>query len=113
MKKIIEQFKTIRETNGFSQEYLAEKMHKSQSAYARIESGKTKIDLETLSDFAQVFNMSEIDVFTYPEKWGPAGLNTADEDPARVVLQIELKKEKKDQVLKLVFGDNNIEILNK
>ena len=29
------------------------------------------------------------------------------------VLQIKLKKDKKDQVLRLVFGDNNIEILNK
>lgn len=30
-----------------------------------------------------------------------------------VQLTIELKKEKKDQVLKLIFGDNNLEIINK
>ena len=35
------------------------------------------------------------------------------EEPVEAILQIKLKKDKKDQVLKLVFGDNNIEILNK
>ena len=29
------------------------------------------------------------------------------------LLQIELKKDKKEQVMKLIFGDNNLEILNK
>ncbi len=35
------------------------------------------------------------------------------EEPVEAILQIRLRKEKKDQVLRLVFGDNNIEILNK
>ena len=30
-----------------------------------------------------------------------------------VALQIKLKKDKRDQVLRLIFGDNDIEILNK
>ncbi|MCL4482213.1 MAG: helix-turn-helix transcriptional regulator [Bacteroidetes bacterium] len=113
MRKINEQLKFIRETKGLSQEELAEKVHKSQSAYARIEKGKTKTDFDTLTDFADFFELSVIDVITYPEKWGPLGIAQAEEEIAKVVLQIELKKEKKDQVMKLVFGDNNIEILNK
>ena len=113
MRKINEQLKFIRETNGLSQKELTEKVNKSQSAYARIELGKTKIDFDTLADFASVFSLSVIDVITYPEKWGPLGGPQKDEAVTKVVLQIELKKEKKDQVMKLVFGDNNIEILNK
>ena len=35
------------------------------------------------------------------------------DEPVEAVLQIKLKKDKKDQVLKLVFGENNIEILNR
>ena len=34
-------------------------------------------------------------------------------EPVEAILQIKLQKDKKDQVLRLVFGDNNIEILNK
>lgn len=113
MRKINEQFKVLREKSGLSQEEVAEKINKSQSAYARIESGKTKTDFDTLHDFAVAFKMSDFDVITYPEKWAPEGSVQSGEDVAKVVLQIELKKEKKDQVLKLVFGDNNIEILNK
>lgn len=113
MRKINEQFKIIRESNGLSQEDLAEKMNKSQSSYARIELGVTKIDFETLKDFSSAVGMTEIDVITYPEKWAPIGSSQEDGDDTKVVLQIELKKEKKDQVMKLVFGDNNIEILNK
>ena len=41
----------------------------------------------------------------YPEKI------KADEIKAQ--LTIELKQEKKEQILKFVFGDNNLEILNK
>ena len=37
--------------------------------------------------------------------------NTTEE--IKAVLTIELKREKKEQVLRLVFGDNNLEILNK
>ncbi|NOU19394.1 MAG: helix-turn-helix transcriptional regulator [Bacteroidales bacterium] len=113
MKKINEQLKFIREANGFSQEDMAERINKSQSAYARIELGRTKIDFDTLSKFADVFKLSVIDVITFPEKWAPIGSTDNDEDKSRIVLQIELKKEKKDQVLKLVFGENNLEILNK
>lgn len=39
--------------------------------------------------------------------------NYDNEDNLKATLTIELKKEKKDQVLKLVFGENNLEILNK
>ena len=113
MRKINEQFKTIREISGLSQEDLAEKMNKSQSAYARIELGVTKIDFETLKDFSSAVGLTEIDVITYPEKWAPIGSSIEDGEEAKVVLQIELKKEKKDQVMKLVFGENILEILNK
>ena len=113
MRKMNEQFKIIREIAALSQEDVAEKIHKSQSAYARIELGRTKIDFDTLHDFALAFKMSDIDVITYPEKWVPIGSIQPDDGGAKVILQIELKKEKKDQVMKLIFGDNNIEILNK
>lgn len=35
------------------------------------------------------------------------------DEPMEAILQVRLRKDKKDQVLKLVFGENNIEILNR
>ena len=32
-------------------------------------------------------------------------------EPATILLQLKLTKEKKDQVMKLVFGDKDIELL--
>ena len=55
--------------------------------------------------------MSEIDILTYPEKY--VKVQSAEAEPVEAVLQIKLKQDKKDQVLRLIFGDNNIEILNK
>ncbi len=54
--------------------------------------------------------MSVADVITYPDvhvKKEPTG------EPVEAILQIKLKKEKKDQLPKLVFGENNIEIFSK
>ena len=55
--------------------------------------------------------MREIDLITYPDIYVKS--DEREEEPVEAVLQIKLSKDKKDQVLKLVFGENNIEILNK
>ena len=55
--------------------------------------------------------MRDIDILTYPDVY--VRKEEAEAEPVEAILQIKLKKDKKDQVLKLVFGDNNIEILNK
>ncbi len=55
--------------------------------------------------------MREIDIITYPEIY--VSQKETKEENVEVVLQMKLKKDKKDQVLSLVFGENNLEILNK
>ena len=56
--------------------------------------------------------MREIDIITYPEIYVSKEEIQVD-DNVEVVLQMRLRKDKKNQVLNLVFGDNDIEILNK
>lgn len=107
-KKVLETVKIIRESKNYSQERMADLMGISQSAYARFESGRSKTDLETLELFANYFDKSLLELFFYPEEL-PNGANTE----LKAQLIIELKEDKKEQVLKLVFGDNNLEILNK
>jgi transcriptional regulator with XRE-family HTH domain len=112
MDALNQTLKKIREARHLSQSQMAEKLDKTQSAYARIEIGDTKIDVETLQKFAEKTEMSMVDIITYPEKWVPATKMVTYPEP-KVTLQIELSREKKDQVLKLAFGENILEILNK
>lgn len=112
MKDILKNIRLIRESKGFSQEQIAEMMKITQSQYARFERGATKTDLETLYEFSLVVGMSLIDIISYPKKYVEIG-QQPNGDAVEATLQIKLRNDKRDQVLKLVFGDNNIEILNR
>jgi len=114
MENILENIRKIRESKGYSQEAIADQLKMTQSKYARFERGATKTDLETLCQVANIFGMSLVDLIAYPEKMVKAtSLSGEESSELRAILQIELKKERKEQVLKLVFGENNLEILNR
>ena len=54
---VAEKIKRLRKSKGFSQDDMAEKMHISQSAYARIENGESHswaAHIEKLSDILEV-----------------------------------------------------------
>ncbi len=113
MNDILDNIRNLRTEKGFSQDWMGEKLKLTQTGYSLIEAGKRGLPYKVLCQIAVIFEMDVINLITYPEKWGSLGITQPEEEIAKVVLQIELKKEKKDQVMKLVFGDNNIEILNK
>lgn len=81
------------------------------SQYSKVMSGSVQLSLQQLSNLATNLGMREIDIITYPERF--VSDSAIQREPLEAVLQIHLKKDKRDQVLKLVFGDNNLEILNK
>lgn len=101
----------IRNNQGFTKRWMAEKLCINEASYGRLESGKIALSYNTLAQIASLFDMNVIDVITYPDKYEKKEFTS--EEPVEAILQIKLKKDKKDQVLKLVFGENNIEILNK
>lgn len=70
------------------------------------------MSLRQISNIAINLGLREIDLYTYPDVYEKPGQKKFD-DEIRASLTIELNKSKKDQVLKLVFGENNLEILNK
>ena len=90
---------------------LAEKADISEKALSKILAGQQRLSIYYLSKIAKAFSIREIDMFTYPDIFVKA--DGTDNSPTEVLLQLRLTKEKKEQVLKLVFGENNIEILNK
>jgi len=113
IKKILENVRIYREKANLSQDQVADRMNITQSKYARFERGATKTDLESLLLFCQAINKSLIEVITYPDTYIDVSDIYKHRDEEMVSLTIELKKDKKEQVLKLVFGDNNLEIFNK
>ena len=54
MEKILQQIKDMRNTKGFSHEYMANEMRISTSAYRKIESNETKLTVERLFQIAEV-----------------------------------------------------------
>ena len=113
MRKVIENLRAIRENKGISQEEVAKLIYKTQSSYARIERGVTKIDLETLDLFASAMQMSMVDVITYPEKFiNVRDLPAYQESKTKAILQIELSEEKKKEVIKSLFGEDNIKLFD-
>ena len=102
--------KIMRDRN-LTQAAMAEYMGVSPSHFGKVVRGEVKMSFVQMSNLASNLSMSEIDLMTYPDKYIRVG--KPEDDPVKAVLQIELKKDKKDQVMKLLFGEHNIEILNK
>ena len=81
------------------------------SQVRRILRGEANFTLKHVELLSNHLGIRPIDLFTWPDIYVKPG--PRQEEPAEVLVQLRLTKEKKDQVLKLVFGENNIEILNK
>lgn len=108
--RIIENLRKIMRDRGLTQTTLAEYACTSPSQFSKILNGSVQLSLDQISNLANSLSMSEIDLISYPDKYVKVGTGP---EPLEAILQIRLSKDKKDQVLKLVFGENNIEILNK
>jgi len=58
LKQVGLRIKNYRELKGFSQEYMASKLHISCSAYSRIERNEVNLGLDKLIRISEVFNIS-------------------------------------------------------
>lgn len=54
--KIGPAIRTLRESRGYSQEYMADCLHCSQSTYAHLESGKTAMRVDRLFDILKILD---------------------------------------------------------
>lgn len=110
--RILQNIKEIRLSKKLSQENTADVLRINTSTYSKIENGKIDLTIDRLAELAQYFEISTIDMLTWPNVF--IDQNERPElKKVKAILQIELDHEKKDQVLKLVFGANNVEIFNK
>jgi transcriptional regulator with XRE-family HTH domain len=65
--KIGQQIRSIRESKGYSQEYMAEMLGTCQSAYANLESGKSIMRVDRL---LEICSLLEMDVHQLLEQCG-------------------------------------------
>ncbi|NCC99472.1 MAG: hypothetical protein EOL95_07210 [Bacteroidia bacterium] len=74
----------------------------------KITNGKQELKMSELSEIARKLQMKEVDIFSYPSK-----LVSSKEKETNLKAQItvELREELKERVLKIVFGNNNLELL--
>ena len=107
--KILENISKIRVNKKITQKSIAEFLEIEQSSYSLLERGERDLTIDRLLQIAIFFKMDVVDIITYPNK---GSYNKENEEDIKAILQIELKKDKKDQVMKLIFGDNSLEILN-
>lgn len=110
-KQLVVNLLKIMKDRKITQAALAEYMGISPSQLSKILNGGLNLTLSHISNLATNLSLREIDIFTYPDKY--VSQKAAEDEPIEAILQIRLTKDKKDQVLKLVFGENDIEILNK
>jgi transcriptional regulator with XRE-family HTH domain len=107
VKNIIE----IRKEKGINQEIIADALNIDVSAISNIEKGKRELKVNELGKIANALKVDLLYLFTYPDTY--VKKENSCHEPIEATLQIKLQSDKKDQVLKLIFGENNLEILNK
>ena len=107
--KILENISKIRVNKKITQKTIADFLEIEQGSYSLLERGERDLTIDRLLQIAIFFKMDVVDIITYPNK---GSYNKENEEDIKAILQIELKKDKKDQVMKLIFGDNSLEILN-
>lgn len=66
--EVVEKIRVLREINQWSQEDMAEKMDISTNAYAHMERGETKLNLEKLDKIATIFNIDIVELLSVSDK---------------------------------------------
>ncbi|OAV63967.1 putative transcriptional regulator [Bacteroidales bacterium Barb6XT] len=101
----------IRKENGISQSIVADALDVDTSVISNIERGTRELKVSELAKIANSLGVDVLYLITYPHVYVKKTSET--KEPVEAILQIKLQSDKKDQVLKLIFGDNNLEIMNR
>lgn len=79
-----------------------------ESKWNKIANGKQELRLSELSEIARKLEISDVDIFSYPIKLVSTHEKESD---FKAQITIELRKDLKEQVISLVFGNKNLKLL--
>lgn len=106
---VIQNIRKLMNDRGLTQEAIASYAGIDPSQMSKVMKGEVQISLWQLSNIATGLGMDLIDLFTYPQKYVPAD---GKQDGITAMLTIQLDPEKKEKVLRAVFGDKNLKLLD-
>ena len=110
---VAENIKRIRLQKGINQDVISDALV-DVSVISNIENGKRELKVKELEIIAKCLQEDVLYLLTFPERYiHISEVSPKEDESVEAILQIKLRKDKKEQVLKLVFGENNLEILNK
>lgn len=106
---IANNIRKILNDRNFTQKALADCAGMSDTQFSLAINGHRPFSLESLSNIAKSLDMRLIDIFTYPDVY-----QAVDKENEEVTasITVQLKDEKKAQVLRLLFGDKNLKLLD-
>ena len=111
---VAENIKRIRLQKGINQDVISDALGVDVSVISNIENGKRELKVKELEIIAKCLQEDVLYLLTFPERYiHICEVSPKEDESVEAILQIKLRKDKKEQVLKLVFGENNLEILNK
>ncbi len=103
--QVVNNVRKIMLDKNITQVAMGEYLGASESSMSKILSGQSSLTLDHLANLASNLSISVNDILYY-------GQEKKSDDPVEAVLQIRLMREKKNQILRLIFGEHNLEILN-
>lgn len=106
---VTENIRKILNDRNLTQNAAAGYAGMSQAQFSKVMNGRSNFTIWQLSKMANELGMRLIDLFTYPEVYQPV---LKDNDEMTASITIQLKDEKKEQALKLLFGEKNLKLLN-
>jgi len=102
--------KEIRLQKSINQQVIADALNVDVASVSNLEKGKREIRFREIEIIANVLGVSVVDLITYPKKY--VEVKEGEDHDVEAVLMIKLKESKKRQILKSIFGDENLEVLN-
>jgi len=106
---IVKNIIRIRKEKGVSQEFIANALNIDSSAVSNIENGKRELKVKELEKIAKTLGVDVLYLLTYPHIYVKKEKDYP--EPIETILQLKLTGDKRDKVLKLIFGDNDLEFL--
>ncbi len=109
--KTYEAIREIRLSKSMNQQVIADLLDVDVAVISNIEKGKRDLKLGEIEKISNLFAMPLVDLITYPDVY--VKKDSEKEEALEAILQIKLRKDKKEKVLRDILGDNNYELIIK
>ena len=106
---VVDNIIKIRREKGISQELIADSLRVDTSVVSNIENGKRELKVKELEIIANALGVDVLYLLTYPHVYIKKEKDYT--PPVEAVIQLKLTGEKRDNVLRQIFGDKDLKLL--